>query len=344
MAITTTAGRPIAGAPPPSSAQATLVTRTSGQAGLPWDIRLWVPTNDPASEIGARRTTLAAGLVALLLLVVGGGFLIWRVVQRELAIAALQTDFVATVSHEFRTPLASLRHVAELLDEDDELPGDRRRALYGVINRNATRLSGLVDTLLDFTRIESGRRPYTLEPIDAGALVRRVVDDFVRQVDDEQVHVSSHVAEGDLTIEADADALGRALSNLLDNAAKYGQRPCRIDVSVMRAGRHVQFAVRDDGPGVPSNEQPHLFEKFVRGEDATRRGIRGTGLGLAIVSHVTRAHGGTVTVESEPGRGSTFRIVVPAATVAATAAATLAITGDRGPHAAVDAGRGEVTR
>ena len=196
--ITTTSGTPITGTPSPSSVPALLVTRTSTQSGLPWDIRVWTPVDGSVSETNARRWTLAAGLVALLLLVVGGGFLIWRVVQRELAIAALQTDFVATVSHEFRTPLASLRHVAELLDEDDELPGGRRRALYGVINRNATRLSGLVDTLLDFTRIESGRRPYALQPLDAGELARAVVDDFVRQVDDEQVQVSSHVAEGDL--------------------------------------------------------------------------------------------------------------------------------------------------
>jgi two-component system phosphate regulon sensor histidine kinase PhoR len=340
VAITTTDGTPIAGTPPPKSAPATFVTRTSTESGLPWDVRLWTQANGATPEADTRRLTLAAGLVALLLLVGGGGFLIWRVVQRELAIAALQTDFVATVSHEFRTPLASLRHVADLLDEDDDLPGDRRRALYGVINRNAKRLSGLVDTLLHFARMESGRQPYALQPLDAGELARAIVDEFVRHVDDDHVQVSSHVADGDLTIDADADALGRALSNLLDNAAKYGPRPCHIDVSVMRAGRHVQFAVRDDGPGVPSNERPHLFDKFVRGEDATRRGIRGTGLGLAIVSHVTRAHGGTVTVESEPEHGSTFRITVPAS----NAAAALAATANREPHAAVDAGRGETTR
>jgi two-component system phosphate regulon sensor histidine kinase PhoR len=312
------------------------VTRSSQQSGLPWDIRFWAESSGSASETDARRRTMAAGLAALLLLVGGGGFLIWRVVQRELAVAALQTDFVATVSHEFRTPLTSLRHVAELLDEDDELPGVRRRLLYGVINRNATRLSRLVDTLLDFTRIESGGRPYTLAPLDAGTLVRTVVDDFTARIGPEQVYVSLQVAAGDLSIDADAEGLGRALSNILENAVRYAYRPCRIEVSVIQSGRHVEFAVRDDGPGIPRNEQRQLFEKFVRGQDAMRRGIGGTGLGLAIVAHITRAHGGTVTVESEPGRGSTFRIVVPAM----AAAPAPSPTADRASRAPLGAGHG----
>jgi two-component system phosphate regulon sensor histidine kinase PhoR len=236
------------------------------------------------------------------------------------------------VSHEFRTPLASLRHVAELLDENDELPGDRRRALYGVISRNATRLGGLVDTLLDFTRFESGRRPYAFRSIDAGALVASVVEDFTREIDDGQVHVSSLVATGDLSMDADAEALTRALWNLLDNAAKYGPRPCHIEVSVMRTADQIEFAVRDDGPGIPAREQQNVFEKFVRGEDAARRGIRGTGLGLAIVSHVAQAHGGGVKVESEPGGGTTFRIVLPVA----AASSSSPVHGQGARHAATD--------
>lgn len=330
IAITTTGGRTLAGTAPPASVQSTLVTRGSHESGLPWDVQIWTRGGGSTTETESRRMTFAAGFVALVLLVGGGAFLIWRVVQRELAVAARQTDFVATVSHEFRTPLASLRHVAELLDEDDELPGDRRRALYGVINRNATRLSGLVDTLLDFTRFESGRRPYAFRPIDAGALVATVVEDFTRQIDDEQVHVASRVATNDLSMNADAEALTRALWNLLDNAARYGPRPCHIEISAMRSSGQVEFAVRDDGPGIPSHEQQNVFEKFVRGEDASRRGIRGTGLGLAIVSHVVQAHGGAVKVESEPGRGSTFRIVLPA-----TAASTVSIADHDAPHAAI---------
>ena len=291
----------------------TVVTMAGARIGLPWDVRVAMPAEVDDTSVADRRRTMAAGLLAVLLLVAGGAFLIWRVVQHELAVAALQTEFVATVSHEFRTPLASLRHVAELLDEDDELPGDRRRALYGVIDRNATRLSSLVDTLLDFSRIESGRRLYTLRRLDASTLARQVVDEFLRQVSDDQLHVSWQIDDVDLSIEADADALGRALANLLENAVKYGPRPCRVELSVRRDGDRVQLAVSDNGPGIPPAEQPTVFEKFFRGEDATRRGIRGTGLGLAIVAHVTRAHGGTVSVESNAGGGSTFRITLPAA-------------------------------
>lgn len=292
----------------------TVVTVAGTRLGLPWDVRVAMPAQADDTSVAGRRRTMAAGLLAVLLLVAGGGLLIWRVVRHELAVAALQSEFVATVSHEFRTPLASLRHVAELLDEADDLPGDRRRALYGVIERNATRLSSLVDTLLDFSRIESGRRLYTLRPLDASTLARQVVDEFLRQVGDDQVHVSWQVDDADLSIEADAEALGRALANLLENAVKYGPRPCRVELSVRRDGDRVQLAVSDNGPGIPPAEQPTVFEKFFRGEDATRRGIRGTGLGLAIVSHVTRAHGGDVSVESRTGGGSTFRITLPATT------------------------------
>jgi two-component system phosphate regulon sensor histidine kinase PhoR len=149
--------------------------------------------------------------------------------RRELAVARLQTEFVAAVSHEFRTPLTSLQHVTELLEEDDELPPARRKPLYTAMGRSTTRLRGLVESLLDFARMEDGRKPYDLQPLDPSALVRRVVAEFESHTP-EKTAIALDLPEPDAArCPADANALGHALWNLLDNAVKYSPPPHQID-------------------------------------------------------------------------------------------------------------------
>jgi signal transduction histidine kinase len=255
----------------------------------------------------------------VVLFLAGGGLLIWRVIQRERAIARLQTEFVSAVSHEFRTPLTSLKHVADLLDEDDELSRERRTALYRVVGRGATRLSSLVESLLDFARMEDGRRPYQLQSHDAATLVPVIVNEFTQHLDSTDVTVDVRAGDGNLSIRADAPALTRAIWNLLDNAVKYSNKPCVVEVSVSRLSSFVAIDVRDRGRGIPKDEQRSVFDKFVRGGDAVTRRVPGTGLGLSIVSHIVRAHGGVVELESAAGVGSTFRIVLPVDGIAALA-------------------------
>jgi two-component system phosphate regulon sensor histidine kinase PhoR len=311
LALLDTDRRPIAGGAPPRSPLVT--TREASITGLPWHLVIW--RTDPESVPGsgmAGRWTLGAGLALIVLFIAGGGLLMWRVMQRELAVARLQTEFVSAVSHEFRTPLTSLQHVADLLDEDDVLPQERRTALYRVIGRSTARLTGLVESLLDFARMEGGRRPYELLPQDAGQLVSTSVREFRQQLETDEVAIAVDVGPGDLSIRADEAALGRAIWNLLENAVKYSDQPCQIDVAVSRRGTSITIAVRDQGRGIPRHEQREVFQKFVRGADAVGRRVPGTGLGLAIVSHIVQAHGGAVELESTQGAGSTFAIVVPA--------------------------------
>jgi two-component system phosphate regulon sensor histidine kinase PhoR len=286
------------------------VRRLAGDTGLPWTVWVGPATVGVSDELKVRQRLLAVGLAAIVLLLAGGGVLIWRVVQRELAIAKLQTDFVAAVSHEFRTPLASLQHVHELLEEDDAVAPERRQVLYGVIGRSTSRLSGLVESLLDFARMEEGRRPYDLRPVDASALIVRAVDEFRRHLATPDVQIRAAVRDR-ATIEADAPALMHAIWNLLDNAVKYSPRPADIQVSLASRGSRAAISVSDNGPGIPAAEQRDIFGRFVRGADAVRRRIAGTGLGLAIVSHIVAAHHGTVAVNSEVGRGSTFTMDLP---------------------------------
>jgi signal transduction histidine kinase len=310
VSVLTESGLHVAG-PRPVSGRS--LTESVAETGLPW-VLVASPRPDWAHspELAARRRLLAFGLATIMLLIAGAGYLLWRVVHRELAVARLQTDFVAAVSHEFRTPLASLRHVTELLTEHDDLPRERRRSFYEALGRNTERLHRLVESLLDFARMEGGRKPYDLRPMDAAEFTAQVVSEFQKEAGPRGFTVDLAVegANG-LPVLADSAALGNALWNLLDNAVKYSPEKHSVHVSVGRHPNGVAIAVADEGIGIPAREQKEVFRRFVRGAESKRLGIKGTGLGLAMVSHIVSAHGGAIELESEEGAGSTFRVVLP---------------------------------
>jgi two-component system phosphate regulon sensor histidine kinase PhoR len=238
-------------------------------------------------------------------------FLIFRAVSREYAVARLQSDFVAAVSHEFRTPLTALRQFTDMLREHGDLTDDRRRICYDAQSRATDRLTRLVESLLDFGRMEAGARPYVFGRRNCRELVDRVVADFrgEAQAAGYQIEFSGN---GSAWIEADGEALSRAIWNLLDNAVKYSPDHRTVEVGLSRGEATVSISVRDRGIGVPAHERTAIFAKFQRGDEARTRGIKGTGIGLAMVEHIVKAHRGRVELESEPGKGSTFTIVLPA--------------------------------
>ena len=285
----------------------------ASETGLPWTLVVSQAGASPAeAEFAGRRQLLSVGLAAILLLLSGASYFAWRVMRRELEVAQLQTDFVSTVSHEFRTPLTSLRHVTELLEESDDVPRERRQALYESLGRNTERLRRLVESLLDLSRMESGKRPFEMEALDAGALATEVVADFAKEVAGRGFTVALDVQPAaDLQITGDRSSLTSALLNLLDNAVKYSSEQKMVRVHVGREAGGVAISVQDTGLGIPPHEQKAVFGRFVRGEQAARLGIKGTGLGLALVSHIVQAHGGTIELESQIGTGSTFRLVFP---------------------------------
>jgi two-component system, OmpR family, phosphate regulon sensor histidine kinase PhoR len=172
--------------------------------------------------------------------------------------------------------------------------------------RSTERLSRLVESLLDFRRMEAGARPYVLESVDAAAFTRRVAEEFRRETGAE-VHVT---AEDGAWIAADAGALSLAVWNLLDNAVKYAPGSA-VELRVRGDGGVVRISVADRGPGIAASDQRSIFDKFVRGREATELGVKGTGIGLAMVKHVAEAHRGRVELESSPGAGSVFTIVLP---------------------------------
>jgi signal transduction histidine kinase len=263
------------------------------------------------NRFAQRRRLMMAGLATLAILMIAASYLITRAVSRELAVARLQSDFVSAVSHEFRTPLTSMRQFTEMLVEDDSLPAEERRAFYRAQERATRRLSRLVESLLDFGRMEAGARPYRLEPLDAAQLVGTVVEEFRQETALNGFAIECAAPESGAPIQADRDALAQALWNLLDNAVKYSgdSRTVRVEVE---AGSVVAIRARDEGIGIPPSEQQQIFRKFARGSSAEVQGVKGTGIGLAMVRHIVDAHGGSVKVQSEPGTGSTFMIELPA--------------------------------
>ena len=289
------------------------ITHAASVSRLPWTLSVAVA--DPRAlsrEFAVRRRILLTSLVLATLLVLVGTYAVARAVNRELAVARLQSDFVAAVSHEFRTPLTSMRQVAELLDAGRVSSDERRAEYHAVLRREGARLHRLVENLLDFGRMEAGAREFHFERLDAAALVNQVVEEFRAGVATAGYDIRLSAAEAG-AVRGDREALARALWNLLDNAVKYSPESKTIDVAVARDNGQVVLSVRDGGVGIPPEEHATIFHKFMRGRSAKDSGVRGTGIGLAMVRHIVRAHGGQIRFTSAVGTGSTFTILLGAA-------------------------------
>jgi signal transduction histidine kinase len=302
-------GNTLSGTTPPSQIPVSL--RLAADTGLPWTVA--VSNRDaPAdsSQFGSRRRLLLSGLGLVIVLVLASSYYLMRGISRELAAARLKSDFVSAVSHEFRTPLATMRHLTEILADGRVKSDERRLFYYGAQMRATGRLSRLVERLLDFGRMEAGAFRYRLTAVDLGELLRSLVDEFEQVVADSGHRIDLKIDPELPPVHADREALGQAVWNLLDNAVKYS--PGRPTVWIEAALQDGQAAirVRDEGLGLSAEERRNLFRKFVRGSAARETEVKGTGIGLAMVDYIVRAHRGRVLVESTPGKGSTFTILL----------------------------------
>lgn len=237
----------------------------------------------------------------------------WRLTRRETEMAQLKADFVANVSHDLKTPLSVIRMFGETL-EMGRVTGDaQRQEYYRVITRESERLSRLIENVLDFSRIEGGRRAYRMTPTAVEPLVRETLEAFAYPLAQQRFAVEVSVAADLPEVPMDAAAVGQALANLVDNGIKYSElrRVLRVGAAV-RDGE-LAISVADEGIGIPREEQAKVFDKFYRVGRSETQSRRGSGVGLALVRHVVEAHGGRVTVESEPGQGSCFTLHFPLA-------------------------------
>ena len=273
-------------------------------------LRIGANVADPAKleSLTASRRAIFAGLVLFLLAAMAAGMIAaLRAAHREVRLARLKSEFISGVSHELRTPLTSIRIFADLLSTPG--PAEKREEHAALLKREAERLSGLVERVLDFARLERGGPAYRLEERDLAT----VVDEAVRTFRAPRPGFAVNITRAGEPLPARIDALGveQIVHNLLDNAAKYAPDLAAADVVLRREGEKAVLEVRDRGPGIDPGDLPHVFETFFRGPASI--GTPGTGLGLAIVRQTVAAHGGTVDAVSAVGRGTEIRFILPVA-------------------------------
>ena len=232
-----------------------------------------------------------------------------RALERERELNQLKSNFVSTVSHEFRTPLGIIQSSAEILDDylDRLDPQERREQLQSII-KNSRRMAGLMEDVLLLGRLDAGRMQFIPGPLDLAALCRRLVDE-VNSVSAARCPIEFSTAGLPADAQADERLLRHILLNLLNNAVKYSEAGETVIFRATGIPDSVRFVIRDRGIGIPVDEQPQLFDAFQRGSNVGQR--PGTGLGLVIVKQSAELHGGTVELDSAPGRGTTVTVTIP---------------------------------
>lgn len=243
-----------------------------------------------------------------------GAVVVFHEISQLKSLEATRREFVANVSHEFRTPLAIIRGYVETLQEDPAPdPAMSQRALE-VMHRHCLRLSFLIDDLLTITRLESQELPLQLQPVNLAEIADQTIRQLESRIREARAQITVDFPPQLPSVEADSWRIEQVFFNLLTNALRYGAKPdtpAEIALRAWAQGGMVAIEVTDQGPGIPETDQPHVFERFYRVHKDRSRHAGGTGLGLSIVKNVVVAHGGHVEVKSQPGQGATFRIWLP---------------------------------
>lgn len=260
-------------------------------------------------EVMKARLYRDLSLIALLavVLLIGAG-IAFRNVRREVELARIKSDFVSNVSHELRTPLSLIRMYIETLELGRVTSDAQRQHYYHVISQETLRLSRLINNILNFSRIEAGRKDYRMAPTDLNTVVRDVLDRYAFTLEQQGFDIACRLDDALPLVHGDAEAITEALINLVDNAAKYspGRKQVALTTGLDAGDAYVE--IEDAGIGIAAEDQGRIFDAFYRASGSLVHDTKGTGLGLALVRKIMDAHGGRVSVQSQPGHGSRFRL------------------------------------
>jgi signal transduction histidine kinase len=266
---------------------------------------------DPSKQGSQQRLFYFIVLVVVLSVTLFGAYLLWRDVRREVLMAEMRSQFVSSVSHELKTPLTAIRMFAETLRLGRAKdPATQAEYLDTIVNESE-RLTRLLNNVLDFSKIEQGQRTYHPAPASLAETVQAAARAMEYPLKQQGFELDIQLDEGLPQVRVDRDAIEQAVLNLLSNAMKYSGDSRTIGLKVQREGDRAVIQVVDKGVGIDPKDQEHIFEDFYRVPTRENLSLPGTGLGLSLVSHIAKAHGGSVRVESAPGRGSTFSIILP---------------------------------
>lgn len=263
-----------------------------------------------------RRTYWFAAIIVVSAAAVGLGIVsAWRANQEQMRLSEMKTNFVSSVSHELRAPIASVRLLAEGLERGRVPEPAKQKEYYQLLSQESRRLSTLIENILDYSRIEQGRKTYEMEPTNLAALMAQTLALLRPTAAERQVALAWPEAERwrkqGLGATCDGLAMQQALINLIDNAVKHSPAGATVTIGAEETPDRVALWVEDRGPGIPAEEHEKIFERFYRRGSELRRETQGIGIGLTIVKHIAEAHGGRVTVRSEPGQGSRFTLEIP---------------------------------
>ena len=301
-------GNPLSSAPPHVSGELLAQSFADG-----FETRVYLANPQALFAMQRQRAIWIAGIIGVAVVAALVGILSnYRAHLKQRRLNDMKDNFVSSVSHEFRAPLASMRLLAEGLQSGRVGGIEKQREYYDYLVQECRRLSLLVENVLDFSRIEQGRKEYDFQECDLG----KVLHGALRSVDPiAQEHAVTlemkAPAVGEFVAEVDGIAIQQALINLLDNAIKHSPKGERVTVNLERKGGRAEIAVVDRGPGIPEPERQRVFERFYRLGSELRRETAGVGIGLSLVQHTIEAHGGRVRVESAPEKGSVFIIDLP---------------------------------
>ena len=279
----------------------------------PWKVNIFQTNPGSAQrQFNLRRNIYILTVAVVIFALLFGGLLAIRSTAKELKLAKLKSDFVSTVSHEFRTPLTSIRYLAEMLQRGRVQEEDKKQEYYETITSESERLNRLIENLLDFSKIEAGMKEYQFEVTDITELARDVSSRFQKQIGREEFIIESEMSGQVPKVSVDREAISRALFNLLDNAIKYSGQSRKAFLRAWPDGENIFLEVQDEGIGISKQEQMKIFEKFYRSDDIRNSRIEGSGIGLTLVAHIVKAHGGEVLLESDVGKGTKVTIKLPA--------------------------------
>jgi len=276
-----------------------------------WKVAVGLKTTN-LDELARDSFLHSAGLTLLVIVFLFCGIaLAIRATDREARLAQAKSNFVSNVSHELKTPLSLLSLFSEILELGRVNSEEKKTEYYRIIRHESLRLNKMIDNILDFSKIEAGRKRYDFAHSDMAEVIENVLASYRYQIANSGFDVQTNIQPDLPPVLIDRDAMAQAISNLVDNAIKYSGEKKQLSIKTETLGGDLSIEVADRGIGIPRTEQAKVFEKFYRVGNGLVHDVKGSGLGLSLVKHIIEAHKGTISVESDLGKGSRFTILLP---------------------------------